>query len=300
MKQQLLNLEKKHSLLLKKSAKNTKKIREANAKKQKNKASLIDNRTQQQLKDDDFISLAPENKTSSFIDERTYQQLKDDDFISLEGDEEVKKITDVHKKQKQKQKTETIKEIKKFSANKNKTIAANKTLKKYKNMKKKTKKTYSVNEEDLGTIGYSEPEDLFQGESILNAANKVLDFNEFKKQQEEAIKYFKQFNEKDKNKNKRKALEKEEQIIEIIKVPKKRKITSRQSGTNSSKKNIKKVQKRQISLMEDNKKNFKKARSIFNKLKTDPSSPAFAEEILDKKLLLKLKKIKVCRRQKIF
>ena len=98
MKQQLLNLEKKHSLLLKKSAKNTKKIREANAKKQKNKASLIDNRTYQQLKDDDFISLAPENKTSSFIDERTYQQLKDDDFISLEGDEEVKKITDVHKK----------------------------------------------------------------------------------------------------------------------------------------------------------------------------------------------------------
>ena len=231
-------------MLLKKSAKNTKKIREANAEKQKNKASLIDNRTYQQLKDDDFISLAPENKTSSFIDERTYQQLKDDDFISLEGDEEVKKITDVHKKQKQKQKTETIKEIKKFSANKNKTIAANKTLKKYKNMKKNPKKTYSVNEEDLGTIGYSEPEDLFQGESILNAANKVLDFNEFKKQQEEAIKYFNQFNEKDINKNKRKALEKEEQIIEIIKVPKKRKITSRQSGTNSSKKNIKKVQKR--------------------------------------------------------
>ena len=228
-------------MLLKKSAKNTKKIREANAKKQKNKASLIDNRTYQQLKDDDFISLAPENKTSSFIDERTYQQLKDDDFISLEGDEEVKKITDVHKKQKQK--IETIKEIKKFSANKNKTIEANKTLKKYKNMKK-PKKTYSVNEEDLGTIGYCEPEDLFQGESILNAANKVLDFNEFKKQQEEAIKYLNQFNEKDINKNKRKALEKEEQIIEIIKVPKKRKITSRQSGTNSSKKNIKKVQKR--------------------------------------------------------
>ena len=165
---------------------------------------------------------------------------------------------------------------------------------------KKPKKTYSVNEEDLGTIGYSEPEDLFQGESILNAANKVPDFNEFKKQQEEAIKYFKQFNEKDKNKNKRKALEKEEQIIEIIKVPKKRKITSRQSDTNSSKKNIKKVQKRQILLKEDDKKNFKKARSIFNKLKTDPSSPTFAEEILDKKLLLKLTKIKVCRRQKIF
>ena len=108
---------------------------------------------------------------------------------------------------------------------------------------KKPKKTYLVNEEDLETIDFSEPEDLFQGESILNVTNKVLDFNEFKKQQEEAIKYFKQFNEKDKNKNKRKALEKEEQIIEIIKVPKKKKAKSRQSSTNSSERNIKQVQK---------------------------------------------------------
>ena len=44
--------------------------------------------------------------------------------------------------------------------------------------------------------------------------------------------------------------------------------------------------------MEDDKKNFKFARSAFDKLKTDPSSVAFAEEILDKKLLLKLKKSK--------
>ena len=44
--------------------------------------------------------------------------------------------------------------------------------------------------------------------------------------------------------------------------------------------------------MTDDKKNFKFARSAFDKLKTDPSSVAFAEEILDKKLLLKLKKSK--------
>ena len=44
--------------------------------------------------------------------------------------------------------------------------------------------------------------------------------------------------------------------------------------------------------MEDGKKGFKKARSIFDKLKTDPLSVAFAEEILNKKLLLKLKKSK--------
>ena len=44
--------------------------------------------------------------------------------------------------------------------------------------------------------------------------------------------------------------------------------------------------------MEDDKKNFKIARTIFNRLKTDPSSVVFAEELLDKKLLLKLKKSK--------
>ena len=38
--------------------------------------------------------------------------------------------------------------------------------------------------------------------------------------------------------------------------------------------------------------NFKKAKNAFEKLKLDPSSAAFAEEILDKKLLLKLKKSK--------
>ena len=38
------------------------------------------------------------------------------------------------------------------------------------------------------------------------------------------------------------------------------------------------------------KKDFKKAKNAFEKLKLDPSSVAFAEEILDKKLLLKLKK----------
>ena len=37
---------------------------------------------------------------------------------------------------------------------------------------------------------------------------------------------------------------------------------------------------------------FKKAKNAFEKLKFDPSSVAFAEEILDKKLLLKSKKSK--------
>ena len=52
----------------------------------------------------------------------------------------------------------------------------------------KPKKTFLVNEKDLKTIAYNEPEeDLFRRENILKAANKVLDFDKFKKQQEAAI-----------------------------------------------------------------------------------------------------------------
>ena len=39
--------------------------------------------------------------------------------------------------------------------------------------------------------------------------------------------------------------------------------------------------------MADDKKNFKIGKSTFDKLQTDPLSAAFAEEILDKKILLK-------------
>ena len=62
--------------------------------------------------------------------------------------------------------------------------------------------------------GVNKPqEDLFKSESILNAANKVLDFNKIKKEQKELIiKY-----------NKRKTFE-DLQLAEIITVPKKRKV----------------------------------------------------------------------------
>ena len=42
----------------------------------------------------------------------------------------------------------------------------------------------------------------------------------------------------------------------------------------------------------DDKKAFKKAKDIFNKLKTDPASVVFAEELLDARLLKKLKNSK--------
>ena len=53
---------------------------------------------------------------------------------------------------------------------------------------KRPKKTYLVNEEDIETIDQNElPEDLFEGESILKAANKFLDFETFKIEQERAM-----------------------------------------------------------------------------------------------------------------
>ena len=71
-----------------------------------------------------------------------------------------------------------------------------------------------VNEEDIETITYDEPqEDLFKSESILNAVNKVLDFNKFEKEQEKLINTY----------NKRKTFE-DLQLVEIIKTPKKRKV----------------------------------------------------------------------------
>ena len=52
--------------------------------------------------------------------------------------------------------------------------------------------------------------------------------------------------------------------------------------------------------MADDKKNFKIARPFFNKLKIDPLSAALAEEMLNKKLLLKLKKSKYVEDKKMF
>ena len=52
--------------------------------------------------------------------------------------------------------------------------------------------------------------------------------------------------------------------------------------------------------MEDDKKNLKFAKTAFEMLKTEPSSVAFAEEILDKKLLLKLKKSKYAEDKNFF
>ena len=50
----------------------------------------------------------------------------------------------------------------------------------------------------------------------------------------------------------------------------------------------------------DDKKVFKKAKNLFNSLKTDPASVIFAEDFLDNKLLTKLKKSKYEVDQELF
>ena len=55
--------------------------------------------------------------------------------------------------------------------------------------KKGPKKTFLVDETDIETIGYNEPQEvkLFDKESILATATKIFDFDKFKKEQAEAL-----------------------------------------------------------------------------------------------------------------
>ena len=53
---------------------------------------------------------------------------------------------------------------------------------------KRPEKTFLINEEDIDTIDYNElKKELLWGESIIEAANKIFDFEEFEKQQAKAL-----------------------------------------------------------------------------------------------------------------
>ena len=94
----------------------------------------------------------------------------------------------MNEKKKKTENTNIIEDIKNSATKKSARITAKKILQKYKSMKR-PKKTYLANEEDLDSIEYNEPqEDLFRGESIVEAANKVLDFEKFKKDQANTLK----------------------------------------------------------------------------------------------------------------
>ena len=99
-----------------------------------------------------------------------------------------KKIVESNKKNKILKDIDTIEKVKTASEKKRDRALAQKIVKKYRNLKK-PKKSYLIEEKDIETIDYTEPqEDVFAGESILNAANKVLNFKQFKKEQEKLLK----------------------------------------------------------------------------------------------------------------
>ena len=100
-------------------------------------------------------------------------------YDKIRWEKTFRKIVDANEKKKKTENINIIEDIKNSAAKKSTWITAKKILLKYKSMKR-PKKTYLVNEEDLDTIEYNEPqEDLFREESIAEAANKVLDFENF-------------------------------------------------------------------------------------------------------------------------
>ena len=112
-------------------------------------------------------------------------------MAKIRREKTFQKIVDANEKKKKTENINIIEDVKNSAAKKSTRITAKKILQKYKSMKR-PKKTYLVNEEDLETIDYNEPqEDLFQGEIIVKAANKVLDFKTFKKDQKNALKEIK-------------------------------------------------------------------------------------------------------------
>ena len=72
--------------------------------------------------------------------------------------EKSKKLTDQHKKSELTNVTDAIENVSKSSDEKEKKVAAEKILKKYKNLKK-SKKTYLVSEKDIETIDYLSPDE---------------------------------------------------------------------------------------------------------------------------------------------
>ena len=108
-------------------------------------------------------------------------------YDKIRQEKKFKKIVDTAEKKRKTEKIDVVDELKDASLKKKAKITTKKIVEKYKSMKR-PKKTYLVDEKDLETIDYDEnQEDLFKGESIINAVNKVFDFEKFKKDQAKAI-----------------------------------------------------------------------------------------------------------------
>ena len=93
------------------------------------------------------------------------------------------------KKEKKTEKIDVINEIKISSTKKNAQVTAKKIVQKYKSMNK-PKRTYLVS--DIESDIESDDDPQISGQSIVEAANKVLDFDTVKKHQEKELKDFKE------------------------------------------------------------------------------------------------------------
>ena len=100
-------------------------------------------------------------------------------YDKIRREKKFKKIVDTMEKKRNTEKIDIVDELKDASLKKNAKIAAKKVVKKYKLMKR-PKKTYLVDEKNLEIIDYDDTqEDLFKGESIINAVHNVFDFEKF-------------------------------------------------------------------------------------------------------------------------
>ena len=170
----------------KKVSQKYKKIREANAKKRyKIRGEMAVGDTIETDQGKKINVILPPSKISSLKAakkiKKKYNKIRRKKIKS-------QKIVASNKKNKILKEIDAVDKIKTACDKKRTRITAQKILKKYKNMKR-PKRTYLVNKEDIDTIDYSEPpqEDLFAGESIINAANKLIDFKQFKKEQEKRL-----------------------------------------------------------------------------------------------------------------
>lgn len=111
-------------------------------------------------------------------------------YHRLKREKAAKKISDRYEKVKKNENIDIKEEINDAATKKRARIAAKKVSDKYKRTRaRKRPHTFHVNEADLETIQYDEPsqEDIFASESVLAAANKVFDFNKYKKEQAKAL-----------------------------------------------------------------------------------------------------------------
>ena len=93
------------------------------------------------------------------------------------------------KKEKKTEKIDVINEIKKYPTKKNAQVTAKEIVQKYKSMNK-PERTYLVS--DIESDIESDDDPQISVQSIVEAANKVLDFNTLKKDQEKKTKEFKE------------------------------------------------------------------------------------------------------------